>query len=93
MDNFLLLAFYIRRLIPIMLEYQEALLGGGGTCVPSLNLKYGRFAFWGLGHVPVGFKPIFMSFVAVSSSFMWLPEFYPNKTSVRGCVRDQILIN
>ena len=32
-------------------------LGGrrvGGSYVPSLNFKYGRFAFWGVGHVPAG---------------------------------------
>ena len=42
--------------------------GGGGTYVPSLNFKYGRFAFWGEDHVPVGIQPIFMSFVAISSN-------------------------
>ena len=51
----------------------EALLvgygGGGGVAyVPSLNFKYGRFAFWGEDHVPVGIQPIFMSFVAISSN-------------------------
>ena len=49
----------------------EALLVGcwrGGTYVPSLNFKYGRFAFWGEDHVPVGIQPIFMSFVAISSN-------------------------
>ena len=49
----------------------EALLvgcgGGGGAYVPSLNFKYGRFAFWE-DHVPVGIQPIFMSFVAISSN-------------------------
>ena len=42
--------------------------GGGGTYVPSLNFKYGRFAFWREDHVPVGIQPIFMSFVAISSN-------------------------
>ena len=42
--------------------------GGGVTYVPSLNFKYGRFAFWGEDHVPVGIQPIFMSFVAISSN-------------------------
>ena len=28
--------------------------GGGGSYFPSLKLRYGRFAFWGVGHVPVG---------------------------------------
>ena len=42
--------------------------GGGGAYVPSLNFKYGRFTFWGEGHVPVGIQPIFMSFVAISSN-------------------------
>ena len=50
----------------------EALLvgcaGGGGTYVPSLNFKYGRFAFWGEDHVPVAIQPIFMSFVAILSN-------------------------
>ena len=29
-------------------------LGARRTYVPSLNFKYGRFAFWGKDHVPVG---------------------------------------
>ena len=36
--------------------------------VPSPNFKYGRFAFWGEDHVPIGIQPIFMSFVAISSN-------------------------
>ena len=46
-------------------------LGAGeGTWVPSLNFKSFRFAFWGVSYVsgPVSIKPIFMSFVVISSS-------------------------
>lgn len=37
-------------------------------CLPGLNFKYDRFAFWWEGHVSVSIIPIFMSFVAISST-------------------------
>ena len=46
--------------------------GGGGTYVPSLNFKYSCSASLGVGHVPCSIEPIFMSFVANSSSHMSL---------------------
>ena len=46
--------------------------GGGGTYVPSLNFKYSCSASLGVGHVPFSIEPIFMSFVANSSSHMSL---------------------
>ena len=46
--------------------------GGVGTYVPSLNFKYGCSASLGVGHVPFGIEPIFMSFVAISCSHMSL---------------------
>ena len=56
-----------------------------GTYVPNLNFRYGSFSFWGVGHVPVGILPIFMSLlpfhlscVAVSRPCC-LSEFYPSR--------------
>ena len=46
--------------------------GGWGTYVPSLNFKYSCSASLGVGHVPFSIEPIFMSFVANSSSHMSL---------------------
>ena len=46
--------------------------GGGGTYGPSLNFKYSCSASLGVGHVPFSIEPIFMSFVANSSSHMSL---------------------
>lgn len=37
-------------------------------CLPGLNFKYDRFAFWWEGHVSLSIIPIFMSFVAISST-------------------------
>ena len=56
------------KFLDVILEALLVVCGGGGTYVPSLNFKYGRFAFWGEDHVPVGIQPIFMSFVAISSN-------------------------
>ena len=56
------------KFLDVILEALLVVCGGGGTYVPSLNFKYGRFAFWGEDHVPVGIQPIFMSFAAISSN-------------------------
>ena len=56
-----------------------------GTYVPNLNFRYGSFSFWGVGHVPVGILPIFMSLLPFHLSYVavsrpcCLSEFYPSR--------------
>ena len=68
----------------------EALLRGRGKCVPSLNIKYGRLAFWGGRPFPCPyFNPSLSRSVAISFSrkfkfeFIYSDSFNYNTTTIR----------